>query len=241
MTRQVLNHDDSIVGRDYQGLMTLVEKPRPQGGGRSARVCGRAMSNYPRNRQAGEKQKSSAQHEPRTSPRRLHRRHSGRCRHQRFQHDAALRLALRDHQQRTLLKMVGGIDRNIFAAWNAKAKLLLPALLEEILVQTVAELAGVVPYYIVFAGMVPRSPSKDVNADLMLADFGGFSGNLPLTHVEKKAREQNGFRKAPAGDDTLSQLPAGLRGKIKNRFPGGRNRHFWAEGWVFCGRVEIWN
>ncbi len=137
--------------------------------------------------------------------------------------------------------MVGGIDRNIFAARNAEAKLLLSTLLQEILVQAMAELAGVVPYDIVFAGMISRAPSKDVNTDLMLADLGGLSGNLALTYVEKKAREQSRFRKAPAGDDALSQLPAGLRGKIKNRFPGGRNRQFGAEGRVFRGRLEVWN
>src|ERR1700722_16567227 len=213
MTRQVLNHDDSVVRRDDEGLMALVEKTRPQGVRRICRVRGRAMSDYPRNCQASEEHQGSAKQKPRTAPRRLHRWRSGRRGHQRFQNDAAIRLALRDDQQRTLLKMVGRIDRNIFAARNAEAKLLLPAFLQEILVETVAELAGVVPYYIVFAGVIPWPPPKDVNADLMLADLGGFSGNLAFTHVEKKAREQNGFGKAPAGDDALCQLPAGLRGK----------------------------
>ena len=106
--------------------------------------------------------------------------------------------------------MVGGIDRNVFAARNAEAKLLLSALLQEILVQTVAELAGVVPYDIVFARVVARSPAKDMNTDLMFADLGGLSGNLALTYVEKKAGEQSRLGKAPAGDDALSQLPARL-------------------------------
>ncbi len=129
--------------------------------------------------------------------------------------------------------MVGGIDRNIFAARNAEAQLFFSTFLQEILVQAMAELAGVVPYYIVFAGMISRAPSKDVNTDLMLADLGGLSGNLALTYVEQKAREQNRFRKAPAGDDALSQLPAWLRAKIKNRFPCGRGRQIGAGCAVF--------
>src|ERR1700733_9388059 len=149
------------------------------------------MGDHPRNCQASEEHQSSAKQKPRTAPRRLNRWRSGRRGHQRFQNNAAIRLALRDDQQRTLLKMVGRIDRNIFAARNAEAKLLLSTFLQEILVQTMAELAGVVPYYIVFAGVISGAPSKDVNTDLMLADLGGLSGNLALTYVEQKAREQN--------------------------------------------------
>ena len=37
MTGQVLNHDDSVVGRHDQCLMALVEEPRPQ---RVRRICG---------------------------------------------------------------------------------------------------------------------------------------------------------------------------------------------------------
>ena len=49
----------------------------------------------------------------------------------------------------------------------------------------------VVPYDVVFAGVVARAPAKDVNTNLMFADLGGLSGNLALTYVEQKAREQN--------------------------------------------------
>jgi hypothetical protein len=55
------------------------------------------------------------------------------------------------------------------------------------LVKTVTELTCVVPYDIVFAGVVARAPAEDVNTNLMFADLGGLSGNFALTHVEKKA------------------------------------------------------
>ncbi len=56
MTRQVLNHDDSVVRRHHQGLMALVEKPRPQRVRRICSVRGRAMGDHPRNCQAGKEQ-----------------------------------------------------------------------------------------------------------------------------------------------------------------------------------------
>ncbi len=99
------------------------------------------------------------------------------------------RFGLRYHQQRALLKAVEGIDRNIFAPRNAEAKLLLSALLQEILVQAMAKLTGIVPHDIVFSGVVARAPAKDVNTNLMFADLGGLSRNFALTHVEKKARQ----------------------------------------------------
>ena len=117
---------------------------------------------------------------------------------------------LRHHQQRVLLEVIGGIDRHIFAARNAEAKLLLSALLQEILVQTVAELTGIVPYDIVFSGVVARAPAKDVNTDLMFADLVRLSGNLAFTYIEKEAGQQSRLGKAPAGDDALSQLPTRL-------------------------------
>ena len=83
--------------------------------------------------------------------------------------------------------MIAGIHRHIFAARNAEAKFLLSALLQEILVQTIAELAGIVPYDIVFSGVVARAPAEDVNTDLMFADLAGLSGNLAFTHIEKEA------------------------------------------------------
>ena len=84
--------------------------------------------------------------------------------------------------------MIGGVDRNIFAPRNAEAKLLFSALLQEILVQTMAELTGIVPYDVVFSGVVARAPAKDMNTNLVFADLGGLAGNFALTHVEKKAR-----------------------------------------------------
>jgi hypothetical protein len=86
-----------------------------------------------------------------------------------------------------LLKVIARIDRNILAPRNAEAELLFSALLQKILIQTIAELAGIVPYDIVFSGMVALAPAKDVNPDLMFADLGGLSGNFALTHIEKKA------------------------------------------------------
>jgi len=82
-----------------------------------------------------------------------------------------------------------------------------------------AELPGIVPYDIVFSGVVARASAEDLNTDLMFADFGGLSCNLALAHVEKKARQQSRLGKAAAGDDALSQLPARLSGQIRNRFP----------------------
>jgi hypothetical protein len=86
-----------------------------------------------------------------------------------------------------LLKVIEGIDRHIFTARNAEAKLLLSALLQEILVQTVAELTSIVPHDIVFSGVVARAAAEDVNTDLMFADLAGPSGNLSFTHIEKEA------------------------------------------------------
>jgi hypothetical protein len=85
--------------------------------------------------------------------------------------------------------VIEGINRNIFAPGNAEAKLLRSALLQEILVQTIAELTGIVPYDIVFSRVVAWAPAKDVNTDLVFADLGGLSRNFALTHVEKKARQ----------------------------------------------------
>jgi hypothetical protein len=82
-----------------------------------------------------------------------------------------------------------------------------------------AELTGIVPYDIVFSGVVARAPAKNLNSDLMLADLGGLSRNLALTHVEKKTGQQNRLGKAPAGDDALSQLPARLGSQINHRLP----------------------
>ncbi len=241
MTGQVLNHDDSIVGRHNQCLVALVEEPRPQGMRRICRIRGSAMRDRPGNGQTGKQQQScQTKNKPGTTPRGLHRYRGRRGRRQRFQNAAAIRFVLRYHQQRALLKVIGGIDRNIFAARNGEAKLLLSAFLQEILVQTMAELTGIVPYDIVFSGVVARAPAKDVNTDLMFADLGGLSGNLALTHVEKKAGQQSRLGKAPAGDDALSQLPARLGSQIKNRFPRGGGWHIGVDGGIFRGCLEIW-
>ena len=102
-----------------------------------------------------------------------------------------VRFLLGYDQQRTLLKAIEGKDRDIFASRNAEAKLLLSALFQKILLQPLAELTGIIPYDIVFSGVVSRASAKDVNPDLMLADLGGLSGNFAFTHVEKKARQQS--------------------------------------------------
>ena len=103
-----------------------------------------------------------------------------------------------------------------------------------------AELAGVVPYDIVFAGVVARAPAKDMNTNLMFADLGGLSGNFALTHVEKKAGKQGRLGKAPAGNDALSQLPAWLGSYIKNRFPCRGGWQIGVDGGVFRSCLEIW-
>jgi hypothetical protein len=106
--------------------------------------------------------------------RELYRYQVGHCRGRNcFQNATAIRFTLRYHQQRVLLKVIAGIDRNILAPRNAEVEFLISALLQKILIQTIAELAGIVPYDIVFSGMVARTPAKNVNTNLMFADLGG--------------------------------------------------------------------
>ncbi len=187
MPGQVLNHDDSIVGGHNQRLVALVEEPHPQGMGRICTIRGNAMSDRPGNGQTGQHQQScKTKNKPGTAPRGLRRTAAGIAGAS-VSKSAAVRFVLRYDQQRPLMKVIGGIDRNIFAARNGDAKLLLSAFLQEILVQTVAELTGIVPYDVVFAGVVARAPAKDVNTDLMFADLGGLSRNFALTHVERES------------------------------------------------------
>ena len=54
MTGQVLDHDDSIVGRHNECLVALVEELRPQGMRRVFRMRGSAMPERPGNCQTGE-------------------------------------------------------------------------------------------------------------------------------------------------------------------------------------------
>ena len=149
----------------------------------------RDAADRPRNCQTGEQQQNSHARDKPATTRGLRGYRGGRGGRQRFQNPTAIRFGLCYHQQRALLKVIEGIDGNIFAPRNAEPKLLLSALLQEILVQAMAQLTGVVPYDIVFSGVIARAPAKDVNTDLMFADLGGLSGNFAFTHVEKKARQ----------------------------------------------------
>ncbi len=149
-----------------------------------------------------------------------------------LQNTASIRFALRYHQQRALLELIAGIDRNIFSPGNAEAKLLLPALVQEILVQTIAQLPRIVSYDIVFAGMIARTPPEDVNTDLMFADLGGLASNLAFAHVKKEAGQQSRLGKAAAGDDALSHLPAWLSGQTRNGFPCRRGWQITVDGGI---------
>jgi hypothetical protein len=134
--------------------------------------------------------------------------------------------------------VIRGIDGNIFPPRDADPKFLVSAFLQKILVQAMAELTGIVPYDIVFSGVVARAPAKDLNPNLMFADLGGLSRNLALTDVEKKARQQSRLGKAPAGNDALSQLPARLGSQISDRFPGRTDGPIRADGGAVWGWFE---
>src|ERR1700733_4761090 len=196
------------------------------------------MRYHPSYCQTGKQQQSSQTGNKPATTRGLYRYQGGhRSGRHCFQNATAIRFTLRYDQQRGLLKVIAGIDRNILAPRNAEAELLFSALLQEILLQAIAQLAGIVPYDIVFSGVVARAPAKNVNTNLMFADLGGLSGNFALTHIKKKAGQENRLGKAAAGDDALGQLPAWLISQIKYRFPR------WLIGMkagVFRVGFEIW-
>jgi hypothetical protein len=90
---------------------------------------------------------------------------------------------LRHHEYRPFAHAVGGENGNIGSAWNQDAKLFALTLFLKIAPQPEAELAGIVPDNIVFAGVVARTPSEDMDTDLMLADLGGSARDLAFTYI----------------------------------------------------------
>lgn len=82
------------------------------------------------------------------------------------------------------------------------------ALLEEVVGEPAAQLAGIAADDVVFERPIMSRPLEDVHSDLMLRYLVGPALNGFGDDIEKEVREQGRAGEVPAGDGALCDLPS---------------------------------
>ena len=94
-------------------------------------------------------------------------------------------------------------DRDIAPAGHIDAEAVVFALLEVVLLQALAQLAGVVADNIVLAGVVTGAAVEDADADFLLGDTIGSGGVGAIPNVAEKSGKQGRLGKMAAGQQVL--------------------------------------
>ena len=136
--------------------------------------------------------------------------------------------------------MIRSKERNIFPARDTDPKVLVFALFLKVLLQSMAELARIIPNDVVLARAVTRPPAKYANPNLVFADLIGPSCNFAFTHIEQKAGKQSRFGEAAARNNALSKLQARIPVQVQYGFP----RRIDSLAGAHCGLgvvcLEVW-